>query len=152
MEYTLRFVIDDYDPPARDKKNVKINRRNRDEIMQGYTDTRYSWSIKKYMGQFEPDGWFRQGADQKTGKLEAGGVAHELNTDYCFDFDYEPAKNDLLSILYHYCRDHITGRARPYFFSGEILLVYNGKEWERYNQFFNIHEEIYRGMLHITPK
>jgi len=50
MEYTLKFVVDDYDPQARYKKNVKINRRNRDEIMQGYTDTRYSWSIKKYMG------------------------------------------------------------------------------------------------------
>ena len=155
MEYNLKFVIDDYDPwIAHGKKSVNINRRNRDEVMQGYTDTRYSWSLQKYVGRLsiEDDWFYRQGADQKTGDLNASGVAHELNTDYSFDFDYEPAENDILSVVYHYCNPAITGRARPRFFSGEILLVFNGKEWAKYSELFNIHEEIYSGILHISPK
>lgn len=154
MEYKLKFVNDNYKPwILHGKKRVNINRRNRDEVMKGYTDTVYSWRISRYVSEDTIDIFGHgQGPSQTTGKLYVDGVLHELNTDYCFDFDYEPAENDILSTVFHYRNPVIMGMARPYFFSGEILLRYNGKEWERGWRFREIYEEIHRGILYITPK
>jgi hypothetical protein len=154
MDYSLKFVIDDYDSwYGHVKKRVNINRRNREEVMNGYTDTVYSWRISRFVSNYTGEEFgYGQGPDQKAEELNAEGVLDSINTDYCFDFDYEPVENDILSIQFNYRNPEITRRARPHLYPGYILLRYNGTEWEGGWRFREVYEEIYRGILHITPK
>ncbi len=156
MDVDLKFVIDEYDPwICRGKKRVNINRRNRDELMKGYTDKVYSWSISRYLSEYIPETdmfEYIPGPHQITGELDAEGVIRKLNTDYCFDFDYEPNEKDILFIQFHYRNPEIKGRSRPYIYSRYILLYYNGKDWEKGWRFKESYEEIYRGILQVSPK
>ncbi len=155
MEYRLKFFIDEYDWwGAHMKKHVNITRRNKEEVMEGYLDTVYTWSLRRFVKPYKYNGFdmHHRAVSEKTGDLLSSNVLHELNTDYSFEFDYEPQQKDILVIGYQYRHSEIMRRPRPNILSEHLLFVFNGEKWEEDNFMMDVFEDIYNGILHITPK
>ncbi|AWH85424.1 hypothetical protein HYN59_09985 [Flavobacterium album] len=165
--YLLKFVIDDnysrfgkyiktrpsIDNPQhikkRDKAEAKKKQKEKDK--EEYLDTIYTWSLRRFLRPFH-DSWFYYNMpSKKTGNLLSADVMHEINTDYCYDFEYEPEEKDILVIRYDYRNSQVKGWPRPYI-SEYLLFVFKGQKWEEDNFMMNHYEDLYDGILYITPK
>ncbi|MBM6499243.1 hypothetical protein H9X54_008000 [Flavobacterium macrobrachii] len=116
------------------RKNKKVFNRNE------YESKEILWSLQKYIGEEIYNGidWQYQGSAQELSNgLTALKIVSILNSDYVFDFDYEPNENDLLSIKLDYLKSTLKGKSRP--FIGEyISFIFKNGKWEINNGYDHI--------------
>lgn len=116
------------------RKNKEVFNRNE------YESKEIHWSLQKYISEEVYNGidWQYQGSAQELSNgLTALNIVSILNSDYVFDFDYEPNENDLLRIKLEYLKSSFKGKSRPYIGEYISFLFKNGK-WEINNGYDHI--------------
>jgi hypothetical protein len=153
MDYNLKFSIEDVsDKNLYSATKTKITRNNRDRIFGEYFETVYYWRLSKYLHQYDGDLRFSyKRTASEVGILTYEVILRELNTNYCFDFDYEPAQGDYLTIVFKYKTPETKSNRRP-LIEQWICFKFINDKWifERY--YDDILEEIHRGILHVESK
>ncbi len=153
MKYSLNFIVDEQPETYVKRKYVKINRRNKDEVLRDYRETVYAWSLSRLTNYNPaPDFWgYQQSVLQKAGVLEADDVAGLLNAGYTFEFGFELKDGDVLKITYSYKNPAIIRRTRPYLSdAGDILLQFNGESWQQKSFTPYPTENLRKGILLVT--
>lgn len=116
------------------RKNKEVFNRNE------YESKEIHWSLQKYISEEVYNGidWQYQGSAQELSNgLTTLSIVYILNSDYVFDFDYEPNENDLLRIKLEYLKSSFKGKSRLYIGEYISFLFKNGK-WEINNGYDHI--------------
>jgi hypothetical protein len=168
-EYSLKLVIDDnyhwfgkyiekhitIDNFQHIKKRDKAEEKKKAKMKEKeeYLETIYTWSLRRFLRPFQDSGFDITpiGASKRTGNLLSSNVLQKINTDYCYDFEYEPEEKDILIIGYDYRNPQVKGWPRPYI-SGHLLFVFNSEKWEEKVYMMDHFTDLYHGILYITPK
>lgn len=148
----LLFKVEDatYADPLKGIPN-KNSRRYKAVANEGYSDTVYTWSLRRYAGSVEDhmNFFYYYGMAEQVGDLTYKKVLKHINSSQWYNFEYEPQEGDYLSINYKYrCTDR-PGKHRPFLPYTFFAFIFKNGDWT-YESYYDVKLQlIAEGVLYI---
>ncbi|MFK7946895.1 MAG: hypothetical protein AB8G11_04845 [Saprospiraceae bacterium] len=146
----IRFCTCENSTPKKIIHNKKSRRFKRNSaLIETDVKAHLTWHLyRKIEGTYENaatmDGMFFEPLHQITEELTPEFIVQNMNTENCFDFDYQPVEGDELHIWTNH-EKHI----KSTFPSGYLSFLFTNNQWEIGSSLSFDNEEILKGKVKI---